>query len=119
MIGDVFSKVHGDLVTQLVTFNKEKKGTSALFRSGFSANINIVNTWVNTIHIHTRLKVALRQQLHHKTSSKHKELTESSKEMHSSHVESLKKNLSGYGIDPPTLGCLIKLSSGETNGKKF
>ena len=81
MIGDVFSKVHGDLVTQLVTFNKEKKGTSALFRSGFSANINIVNTWVNTIHIHTRLKVALRQQLHHKTSSKHKELTESSKEI--------------------------------------
>ena len=48
------------------------------------------------------LKIALRQQLHYKTSSKHKELTESGKEIHSSHIESLKKNLSRYGIDPLT-----------------
>ena len=105
--GHVFSKIHGDLVTEL--FNKETKGTSAPFRCGFSTNIDNVNTWVNTIHIYAMLKVALGQQLHHKTSSKQKELTKSGKELHSSHEESLNKNLSGYGIDPLTLGCPINL----------
>ncbi len=54
-----FSSIHGDLVTEL--FNKETKGTSGPFRSGFSTNIETVNTWVNTIHIHEMLRVALRK----------------------------------------------------------
>ena len=58
LAGDVFSKIHGNLVTEL--FNKETKGTSGPFRCGFNTNIDSVNTWINTIHMHTMLKVALR-----------------------------------------------------------
>ena len=72
-----------------VLFNKEIKGTSGHLRCSFSTNIESVNTWVNTIHIYAMLKVALSQQLHLKTSSKHKELTKSGKELHLSHVKSL------------------------------
>ena len=54
------------------------------------------------------LKVALRQ-LHLKTSSRHKELTKSGKELHLSHVKSLNEKLSRYGIDPFTLGYPIDL----------
>ena len=49
--GEKCSAVHGDLFTEL--FNKESKSTAAPFRSGFSADIDAVNCWVNTIHIHT------------------------------------------------------------------
>ena len=111
MTGDAFSAIHGDLVTEF--FNKETKSTSGPFRCGLRANIESVNTWVNTIHIHIMLKVALKQQLHLKTSSRHKELTKSGKELHLSHVKSLKEKLSGYGKDPFTLGYPINLSSGE------
>ena len=59
------------------------------------------------------LKVALRQlQLHLKTSSRHKE-TKSGEELHLPHVKSLKKKLSGCGINPFTLGYPINLTSGE------
>ena len=95
--GESFSSIHGDLVTEL--FNRETKGTSGPFRSGFSTNIEAVNTWVNTIYIHGMLRVALRKELQIKTSSKHKELTRSGKKMHSSHVSALKSKLRSYGID--------------------
>ena len=73
---------------------------SGQFRVGFSTNSGTVNTWVNTIHIHSKIRVALRKQLHIKTSSKHKKLTPGWKKMHASHVKSLKHQLLGYGIDP-------------------
>ena len=53
--GYVFSTIHSDLVTKL--YNEETKDTSGPFRCGFSTNINSVSTWVNTIHIHTMLKL--------------------------------------------------------------
>ena len=56
-------------------FNRETKGTSGLFRSGFSTDIDAVNTWVNTIHIHALVRKSLHKVLHMKTSSKHKEIT--------------------------------------------
>ena len=117
LTGDVFSTIHGDLVTKL--FNKETKGTSGPFRCSFSTNTDSVNTWVDTIHIHTMLKVALGQQLHLKTFSRHKELTKSSKELSLLHVKSLKEKLSGYGTDPFTSGYPIDLSSGEKLKKVF
>ena len=117
LTGDVFSTVLGDLVTGF--FNKETKGTSGPFHCGFSTNIDSVNTWVNTIHIHTIPKVALRQQLHLKTSSRQKELTKSGKELHLSHVKSLKEKLSEYGIDLFTLGYPINLSSRENIDKNI
>ena len=48
--GDTFSSVHGDLITEF--FNKETKSTAGPFRAGFSTDINAVNNWVKTIHIH-------------------------------------------------------------------
>ena len=45
--------------------------------------------------------------------SKHKELRKSGKDLNSLHVKSLKEKLSGYGIDPFTLGCPINLSRGK------
>ena len=46
-------------------------------------------------------------------------MTKNSKELHSPHVKYCKEKLSGYGIDPFTLGYPIKLSSGEKNGKNI
>ena len=96
--GDAFSTIHGDLITEL--FNKETKGTGGPFRSGFSTNIEAVNKWVRTIHIHATLRKALRTALHIKSSSKHKEITDRGKKLHQEHVKSLKKILVGYGTDP-------------------
>ena len=66
LTGDTFSAIHGDLMTEL--FNRETKGTSGPFRSGFSTDIDAVNTWVNTIHIHAMLRKGLHRLLHMKTS---------------------------------------------------
>ena len=74
LTGEPFSSIHGDLMTEL--FNRETKGTAGPFRSGFSTDSEKVNTWVNTIHIHSALRVALHQSLHLKTSSIHKKLTD-------------------------------------------
>ena len=71
--GEKFSVIHGDLFTEL--FNKETKGTAGPFRSGFSTDIEAVNSWVNTVHIHTLLRKELQKNLHMKTvSTKRKRL---------------------------------------------
>ena len=98
LTGDKFSAIHGDLVTE--PFNKECKGTSGPFRAGFSTNIDAVNTWVKTIHIHSLVRSTMRKQLQLKTSSKHKEMTEGMKKKHADHVRKLKSKLDAYGIDP-------------------
>ena len=96
--GDSFSSVHGDLITEY--FNKETKGTAGPFRAGFSTDINAVNNWVRTIHIHCKLREQFREILHMKTSSKHKELTIGARKKHSNHVCRLRNQLRMYGIDP-------------------
>lgn len=93
---DVFSAIHGDLVTEL--FNKEIKGTCGPFPCMFNTNTDSVNTSFRRIIALIILKVSLKQQFHFKTSSKHKKLTRSGKELYSSRVKSLKKKLSGYRI---------------------
>ena len=77
--GHDFSSIHGDLHTTEL-FNRETK----TFRVGFSTNSGTVNTWVNTIHIHSKIRMALRKHLHIKTSSKHKEFTSGGKKIHAS-----------------------------------
>ena len=57
--------------------------------------------------------------LHLKTSSRHKELTKSGKELHFWHAKSLKEKLSGYGTDLFTLGYLINLLSAEKIDKNI
>ena len=96
--GGAFSTIHGDLITEL--FNKETKGTAGPFRSGFSTNPEAVNTWIRTIHIHSKLQETFRQGIMAKTSSKHKELTRGGKRNHADHVKNLKNQLRNYGIDP-------------------
>ena len=61
--GEKFSAIHGDLFTEL--FNKETKSTADPFRSGFSTDVDAVNCWVNTIHIHTLLKKEFTQMSTH------------------------------------------------------
>ena len=46
-------------------------------------------------------------------------MTKNGKELRSPHVKYCKEKLSGYGIDPFTLGYPIKLSSREKNGKNI
>ena len=113
--GYVFSIIHSDLVRKLI--NEETKEPSGPSRCGFSTNIDQVNTWVNTIHIHTMLKVTQRQQIHLKTTSKHKEWTKFDKEHHLSHLKYFKEKLSGYGTDQFILGYQINLSRGEKVNK--
>ena len=95
--GEIFSAVHGDLFTEL--FNKETKSTAVPFRSGFSTNIDAVNCWVNTIHIHALLRKELLKYVLMKTGSKHKEKTPQGIKIHFEHVNNLKQKLCGYGID--------------------
>ena len=54
MFGEAFSSIHGDLVTEI--FNGETKRQTGPHKKGFSGNINTVNTWVTTTHIHARLR---------------------------------------------------------------
>ena len=63
-------------------------GNSVPSHYGFGTNINSVDTWVNASRIYIMLKVALRQELHLKVSSKHNVLTKSGKELHLSRVKS-------------------------------
>ena len=109
--GQKFSAIHGDLITEL--FNKETKGTAGPFRAGFSTDIDAVNNWVNTIHIHAVLRVSLQKFLHVSTSSKHKELTDRGKKLHADHVRKLKEKLVSYGIDPFSPNAAKHIPSGK------
>ena len=55
--GSKFAAVHGDLVTEY--FNRETKGTAGPFRQGYSTNIETTNKWVNIVHIHAKLRMAM------------------------------------------------------------
>ena len=96
--GQRFASIHGDLVTEL--YNRETKGTAGPFRSGYSTDIQATNTWVKTAHIHAKLRVAFRDKLRFKTSSVHKELTESGMKRHNSNVDNLKLKLHSYQANP-------------------
>ena len=92
--GSKFAAVHGDLVTEY--FNRETKGTAGPFRQGYSTNIASTNKWVNTIHIHAKLRMAMRDKVNIKTPSTHKELTDGPKKRHYKDVLSLKETLKSY-----------------------
>ena len=109
--GEKFSAIHGDLITEL--YNKETKGTAGPFRAGFSTDIEAVNNWVNTIHIHALLRTSLHRVLSIKTSSKHKELTGRGKRLHAEHVKSLKMKLNSYGVDPFSTDPPRQITSGK------
>lgn len=105
-----FSTVHGDLVTEY--FNRETKVSTGPFRLGFSTDLCKTNKWVKNIHIHAKLRMALREKVNLKVSSTHKEITDSGKKTHHSHVNSLKKKLYDYGTDPFNDGLAKEFTSG-------
>ena len=96
--GEKLAAVHGDLVTEY--FNRETINTAATFRQGYSTNTSTTNKWVNTIHIHAKIRMAMHDRINTKTSSTHKELTDSAKQKHDENVRSLKDNLKSYNMNP-------------------
>ena len=70
MTGEEFSSIRGDSFTELL--NKETKSTAGPFCYRSSTDIDAINCWVNTIHVHTLLRKELHKCLHMKTGSKHK-----------------------------------------------
>ena len=115
--GEKFATVHGDLVTEY--FKRETKGTAGPFRSGYSTNIDITNKWIQTMHIHAKLRTAMREKLRIKTSSTHKELTDSGKSNHNKNVNSLKEKLRSYKADPFSDGPAKVICTGTEVDAKF
>ena len=72
--GDRFSSIYGDLITEV--FNGETKRQAGSHRSGFSTNVNAVNTWIKTNHIHAKLRKTFNDTIR-LTDSHHKEATQS------------------------------------------
>ena len=106
----MFSAVHGDLITGY--YNRETKVNAGPFRLGFSTDLNVTNKWIKNIHIHAKLRMAMRDKLNIKVSSTHKEVTDSGKKMHQKHVGALKKKLYEYQADPFSTGPAEALTSG-------
>ena len=73
--GNKFSSIHGDLITKV--FNSKTKRQTGPHRSGFSINVDVVNTWTKTTHIHTKLQKKFNDTVRLTTDSHHKETTQS------------------------------------------
>ena len=89
--GDKFSSIHGDLITEV--FNGETKPQAGPHRSGFSTNVDAVNTWIKTTHIHAKLRKKFNDTIRLTADSHHKETTQSEMKRHSQHVKNLKDQL--------------------------
>ena len=67
--GDKFSSIHGDLITEV--FNGETKRQAGSHRSGFSTNVDAVNTWINTTHIDAKVRKKFNDTIRLATDSHH------------------------------------------------
>ena len=74
-------------------YNRETEVNAGPFRLGFSSDLSITNKWIKNIHIHAKLRIAMRDKLNIKVSSTYKEVTDSGKKMHQKHVGALKEKL--------------------------
>ena len=81
-------------------FNGETKRQAGPHRSGFSTNVDAVNTWIKTTHIHAKLRKKFNDTIRLTTDSHHKETTQSEMKRHSQHVKNLKDQLKKYNTDP-------------------
>ena len=108
--GASFSGIHGDLLTEW--FNKETKGTAGPFRSGYSADVKTVNTWIRTSHIHCKMRSEMKRIFRIQTSSTQKEMTPRSIKRHTEHIDNLKSTLHVYQIDLFSGGPAVSLSTG-------
>ena len=69
--GDKFSSIHGDLITE--GFSGETKRQAGPHISGFSTNVDAVNTCIKTTYIHTKLRKKFNDTIRLTTDSHHKE----------------------------------------------
>ena len=69
--GDNFSSIHRDVITEV--FNGETKRQAGRRRTGFSTNVDAVNTWIKTTHIHAILRKKFNDTIRLTTDSHHKE----------------------------------------------
>ena len=78
--GQPLSAIHGDLVTEI--FNGQTKRQAGPHASGFSTNIDPVNHWVNTAHIHAQMRAVFSEKLRKTSISQHRECTPSGRKLH-------------------------------------
>ena len=86
------------LITEV--FNGETKRQAGPHRSGFSTNVDAVNTWIKTTHIHAKLRKKFNDTIRLTTDSHHKETTQSEMKRHSQHVKNLNDQLKKYNTNP-------------------
>ena len=115
--GDKFFSIHGDLINEV--FNGETKRQAGPHRSGISTNVDAVNTWIKTTHIHTKLWKKFSDAIRLTTDSHHKETTQSEMKRHSQHVKNLKDQLKKYNNDPFGNGPVKQLTTGKITGTKI
>ena len=81
-------------------FNKEIEDTAHPFRSAFSTDIDEVNSWVNTIHIHTLLRKELHKCLQMQPGSKLEDVLPRRIKIHAEHVKIRNKNCVDMALIP-------------------
>ena len=115
--GDKFSSIHGDLITEV--FNGETKRQAGPHRSGLSTNVDAVNTWIKTTHIHAKSRKKFSDTIRLTTDSHHKETTQSEMKRHSQHVKNLKDQLKRYNNDLFGDGPVKQLTTGKITDAKI
>ena len=93
-----FTSLHGDLITEI--FNGQTKRQAGPHAAGFSTDLNKVNDWVRTAHIHAKLRCIFTNKIKLQTNSCRKECTPGARKLHVSNVKALKQQLRIYGCDP-------------------
>ena len=88
--------------------NGETKRQAGPHRSVFSTNVDAVNTWIKTTHIHAKLRKKFNDTIRLTTDRHHKETTQSEMKRQSQNVKNLKDQLKKYNTDS------FWLWSGET-----
>ena len=108
----LLQRVLETLITEV--FNGEtKRQAGPQNRSGFSTNVDAVNTWIKTTHIHAKLRKKFNDTIRLTTGSHHKETTQSEMKRHSQHVKNLKDQLKKYNNDPFGDGPAKQLTTGK------
>ena len=92
------TSLHGDLIPKI--FNGQTKCQAGPHAAGFSTDINKLNDWVRTAHIHEKLRCIFTNKIKLHTNSCHKECTPGARKLHVSNVKALKQQLRIYGCDP-------------------
>ena len=72
----------------------------------------LLSTWVETTHIHAKMRQVLAQNIKLVANSIHKETTKRAKRLHNRHVKRLVSKLNDYGVDPFE-GVAKELSTGK------